>query len=122
MEVLKELRRRTSLLLSPHHIDDSAMDSYYNKKWQLLRSELLEVYGAACSLCGRDYKTDGVVIQGDHIQPKIKRPDLALYFSNLQVLCRDCNVGKSYFYNTDHRSKAALPTGYTTNKRVSNWK
>ena len=122
MEVLKELRRRTSLLLSPQDIEDPAADSYYNTKWQLLRSELLEVYGAACSVCGRDYKTHGVVIQGDHIQPKIKRPDLALYFSNLQVLCKDCNVGKSYYYNTDHRAKAALPTGYTTDKRVSNWK
>jgi|TARA_R100000900_G_scaffold133987_1_gene110998 hypothetical protein len=121
MEVLKELRRRTSLVLSSHNIKDPSMNSYYNERWRILRSELFEVYGAACSVCGRNYKTDGVVIQGDHIQPKIKRPDIALYFSNLQVLCRDCNVGKSYYYNTDHRSQAVLPTGYTTNKRVSNW-
>ena len=43
-------------------------------------------------------------IQVDHIKPRSKRPDLALTLSNLEVLCRDCNLGKSNTDETDWRS------------------
>jgi 5-methylcytosine-specific restriction endonuclease McrA len=41
----------------------------------------------------------------DHIKPKSKFPDLALTEENLQILCRDCNLGKSNRFNTDFRLK-----------------
>ena len=76
MEVLKELRRRTSLLLSSHNIEDPSMDSYYNQKWRILRCELFEVYGSACSVCGRDYKTDGLSSKGTTYNQKLNAQTL----------------------------------------------
>jgi len=122
VEIIKELKRRTSLLLTREHIQNRAKDGYYNQRWQRLRSEVLEVYGPVCALCGRDYRTHGVVLHGDHIIPKSQRPDIALYFSNIQVLCEDCNMGKSYYYTTDHRSIALVPSTYGLEERISNWK
>ncbi|RYZ77711.1 MAG: hypothetical protein EOP05_00795 [Proteobacteria bacterium] len=40
----------------------------------------------------------------DHIKPRSKYPHLELEFSNLQVLCRQCNFGKSNKYEDDFRS------------------
>lgn len=53
--------------------------------------------------CGRSKKEHGIVIHVDHIQPRSKRPELALCFENLQLLCADCNLGKSNTDNTDWR-------------------
>lgn len=39
----------------------------------------------------------------DHIKSRRKRPDLALDFDNLQVLCGPCNHGKSWDDETDWR-------------------
>jgi 5-methylcytosine-specific restriction endonuclease McrA len=53
-------------------------------------------------LCGRR-AGNGVVIHVDHIKPRSLYPELALEFSNLQVLCMDCNQGKSNRDFTDWR-------------------
>ena len=42
-------------------------------------------------------------LQVDHIKPRSKFPHLALEISNLQVLCRDCNLGKGNRDATDWR-------------------
>jgi len=39
----------------------------------------------------------------DHIKPRSKYPELTFVFENLQVLCEDCNVGKSNLDETDWR-------------------
>ena len=39
----------------------------------------------------------------DHIIPKTRNPHLALCFDNLQILCEECNEGKSNKFNTDWR-------------------
>ena len=39
----------------------------------------------------------------DHIKPKSTHPHLALVKSNMQVLCEDCNMGKSNRDATDFR-------------------
>lgn len=44
-------------------------------------------------------------MQVDHIQPLSKYPELALVEDNLQVLCKDCNMGKSNQYADDFRAK-----------------
>lgn len=80
--------------------------SFYDRdEWLRLRYRVLEKVGGRCEACGRS-KKDGAIIQVDHIKPKSIYPELALSENNLQVLCRDCNVGKSNKSDKDWRQKA----------------
>jgi 5-methylcytosine-specific restriction endonuclease McrA len=81
-------------------------DFYLSREWLELRFRVLAKYGATCMLC----KTAGNntnPIQVDHIKPRSKYPKLALDESNLQVLCKACNHGKSNKDQTDFRLKAS---------------
>lgn len=79
-------------------------DNFYaSKKWRELRVKVIERYGAKCMMCGRSPKEHGIVIHVDHIIARSVRPDLQLVFDNLQLLCEDCNLGKSNNYQTDWR-------------------
>ena len=73
------------------------------REWQTLRMQVLEAYKATCAACGRSYKEHGVSVHVDHIVPKSHEPKLALSFGNLQVLCEECNMGKSNKFRTDWR-------------------
>ena len=53
-----------------------------------------------CLSCGRGPK-DGVQLEADHIIPGSKGGKLVM--SNLQTLCRECNIGKSNRDSTDLR-------------------
>lgn len=75
---------------------------YKSREWRSLRFDALKKYGAKCCLCGASPET-GAVMHVDHIKPRSKRPDLALDLSNLQILCADCNLGKSNRDDTDFR-------------------
>jgi len=75
---------------------------YQSRQWRQLRYKALKRDGARCVLCGRT-RAHGVTIHVDHIEPRSKRPDLELVLSNLQVMCEDCNRGKSNLDNTDWR-------------------
>lgn len=70
---------------------------YQSPEWRKLRYEVLREQGGRCQLCGRSSK-DGVVLHVDHIIPLSKDWSKRLDKNNLQVLCEDCNLGKS---NTD---------------------
>lgn len=70
---------------------------YQSPEWRKLRYEVLREQGGRCQLCGRSAK-DGVVLHIDHITPLSKDWSKRLDKNNLQVLCEDCNLGKS---NTD---------------------
>lgn len=72
----------------------SDKEFYYGNGWRELRYRVLKKYGATCMVCNRD-RTHGIVIHVDHIKPRSKFPELELDESNLQVLCEDCNLGKS---------------------------
>ncbi len=74
---------------------------YDSEAWLKLRYRVLKFYGRKCMLCG---ETD-CVIQVDHIRPRSKFPELELEFSNMQVLCKPCNKGKSNIDDTDWRPK-----------------
>lgn len=74
----------------------------YSRQWRKLRMEVLIKYGARCQCCGASAKT-GAVINVDHIKSRYKYPDLALEFTNLQVLCDACNHGKGSWDETDWR-------------------
>ncbi|MEG4023452.1 HNH endonuclease [Microcoleus sp. S13C4] len=46
-----------------------------------------------CLSCGRSSKEDGVLLEVDHIIPRSKGGSNDI--SNLQTLCKKCNIGKS---------------------------
>lgn len=64
---------------------------YSSREWLSLRYDAFKLYGKKCAICNDSSSTMHV----DHIKPRSKYPDLALTLSNLQILCRDCNLGKS---------------------------
>jgi hypothetical protein len=73
----------------------------YTREWLEVRMKVLEVVGAVCMCCGATRQN--AVITVDHIKPRSKYPSLALSPSNLQVLCRECNVGKGNSSEMDYR-------------------
>lgn len=75
---------------------------YNSSSWKKLSKQVIETYGAVCMKCGAT-KDKGIVICTDHIFPRKKYPLLALEFSNMQVLCRQCNFEKSDIHFTDYR-------------------
>lgn len=77
---------------------------YKTDIWRKIRYEVLKEQGARCQCCGRSAK-DGVVLHVDHIVPLSKDWTKALDKYNLQVLCEDCNKGKSNIDSTDWRKK-----------------
>jgi 5-methylcytosine-specific restriction endonuclease McrA len=75
------------------------MNFYETREWKELRYLALRTYGPMCQLCGAT-KTE---LHVDHIKPRSKFPELQLKLDNLQILCRDCNLGKSNLYADDWR-------------------
>jgi hypothetical protein len=81
-------------------------DKFYSTQaWRSLRYEALKRSGGCCELCGAI--PDRHALHVDHIRPRSKHPHLALELTNLQVLCRDCNLGKSNTDSIDWRRKSA---------------
>lgn len=74
---------------------------YESWEWKQLRYETLKKYGRKCLCCGASSKEAVIVV--DHIIPVTKRWDLRLDPDNLQVLCDDCNRGKTNRDATDWR-------------------
>lgn len=74
---------------------------YDSREWKELRYAAIVKYGRACMACRA---TTGVM-HVDHIKPRSKFPHLALELSNLQILCADCNIGKSNKDSTDWRDR-----------------
>lgn len=72
---------------------------YFSDEWRKLRYQVIKANGRKCQACGTSSKE----IHVDHIKPRSKFPELSLEFSNLQVLCIDCNFGKSNTDQTDWR-------------------
>jgi hypothetical protein len=71
--------------------------------WQTLRYAAKEKYGLICMKCGKT--EDEAVIHVDHIEPVSLYPEKAYDFSNLQILCAQCNIKKSNKDFTDYRNK-----------------
>lgn len=76
---------------------EKALRFYKSDEWRRIRYQILREQGGKCQCCGRSAK-DGVVLHVDHIVPLSKDWNKRLDKNNLQVLCEDCNLGKS---NTD---------------------
>lgn len=76
---------------------------YASTAWRELRFIALRQSGGCCTLCGAR-ASDGVQLHVDHIIPRSKAPHLELDLDNLQILCEDCNIGKSNRDDTDFRT------------------
>jgi len=76
---------------------------YDSEAWRQVRYRVLQLHGAFCQCCGSRGSNRNPV-QVDHIKPRSKHPSLELDINNLQVLCRDCNLGKSAWDETDWRT------------------
>lgn len=75
------------------------------RMWVRLRYEVLVERGGRCECCGAT-AADGKRMHVDHIKPFSTHPELEFDRSNLQVLCQDCNIGKSNVDQTDWRSES----------------
>lgn len=73
-----------------------------SKSWRKLRYSVLKKRGAKCECCGATPQ-HGAKMRVDHIKPRSAYPELAFDEDNLQVLCEECNVGKSNIDETDWR-------------------
>lgn len=77
---------------------------YQSEEWRSVRYKALELSDGACCLCGRSRK-HGIVLHVDHIKPRSIYPTLEVDLNNLQVLCDDCNLGKSNKSTRDWRQQ-----------------
>jgi 5-methylcytosine-specific restriction endonuclease McrA len=78
---------------------------YSTWEWKRVRYEALRLHDHRCQCCGwRPGDTEGGRLVVDHIKPRSKFPSLELDVGNLQVLCNDCNQGKSNVYTDDYRN------------------
>lgn len=76
-----------------------APNFYLSREWREIRYSVLKKYNRSCMVCFRS----NIKLHVDHIKPISKHPELALVFENLQVLCRDCNIGKGNKDSIDWR-------------------
>lgn len=75
---------------------------YSSPEWRSIRYQVLKSSLASCCCCGAKASKD-IQLHVDHIKPRSIYPELALEKDNLQVLCCDCNIGKSNKHNDDWR-------------------
>jgi hypothetical protein len=88
------------------------MEKFYEtKEWRELRYKILRKYPRKCMLCNAENKE----LHVDHIKPKSIYPELALDATNLQILCKECNLGKSNLYIDDFREKPTKPHDLSIN-------
>lgn len=80
----------------------SSKEFYSSNKWRELRYIALQQSEGTCTLCGAR-ASDGVQLHVDHIKPRSTYPELQYDLDNLQILCEDCNLGKSNYDDTDWR-------------------
>lgn len=95
-------KNRSRKLSSKERLLSSTGDKFYlSRQWLILKRRVLHHYGLRCMRC----EAVNTELHVDHIRPKSKAPHLSLTFSNLQVLCRDCNIRKSNLHAIDYREK-----------------
>lgn len=78
---------------------------YSSWDWKKARYEAIKKFEQRCMCCGwQPGDTERGYLVVDHIKPRRKYPELELDLNNLQVLCNDCNMGKSNDSEDDWRS------------------
>ena len=64
---------------------------YLSKPWLSLKKHIMDTHEHRCVSCGTQKD-----LSVDHIQSRYKHPELELDPSNCQILCRACNIKKSW--------------------------
>ncbi len=82
------------------NFSNTSNNFYKSREWRQLRYSVIRKYGRVCAACGGSSKT----VHVDHIKPRSLYPEFELDIENLQVLCEDCNLGKSNHYVDDWRN------------------
>ena len=98
--ILSYWKRINGQFRSRRYNEVTSEDFYKSKKWKEVRYIALQQSGGKCCLCGAMAR-DGVQLHVDHIRPRSLFPEQAYRLSNLQVMCSDCNLGKSNYDDTD---------------------
>ena len=98
----KELKSKKRKKRAKFQDKNKSNKFYSSREWLELRYRALRWHGFSCMCCGKT-KDQGAQLHVDHIKPRSKHPELSLSFNNLQVLCRQCNMGKSNKYDDDFR-------------------
>lgn len=75
---------------------------FKSRAWLELRYSVLKRSRGRCEACGAR-PSDVNPLHVDHIQPRSTHKHLELAEGNLQVLCANCNLGKSNIDDTDWR-------------------
>jgi 5-methylcytosine-specific restriction endonuclease McrA len=75
---------------------------YTSEDWLRARYSAFKRYGRKCCVCG----AENTELHVDHIKPRSLHPELELDIDNLQIMCRDCNIGKKNTDSVDWRIKA----------------
>lgn len=112
--VAKEIEARVGVLSKEQVLSKGF---YKTQQWRTLRYHFLRDCDGRCVCCGAS-KDDGIMMHVDHIIPRTVDWEKALDFTNLQLLCEDCNIGKSNIFTDDWRGKKK--EGKVHAKRVQN--
>jgi HNH endonuclease len=94
-----------SALPPPPKSKDKSANFYETDAWRTVRYKALKLNGGCCQCCGARAAANKP-LHVDHIKPRSKYPHLELELSNLQVLCKDCNLGKGARDKTDWRPRS----------------
>ena len=88
--------KKKEINLEDSFYEDVGYNKFYSsQKWLNLRYNFLMKSDRVCVLCG---STNDLHV--DHIVPRSLDQSLSLMESNLQILCKSCNFGKS---NKDYK-------------------
>ena len=73
---------------------------YDSDEWKAIRKVIFDMYGYNCMKC----QTKNAEFHIDHIKPRFTHKNLSLDINNLQVLCKKCNIEKSFNNENDYRT------------------
>ena len=99
-------------------MQDWAASFYKSKAWQRTRAAYAKSVGGLCERClkaGR-YNAGVIVHHKVHLTPElITKPEIALSFDNLELLCRDCHGAEHGRVNkrwkVDELGRVVVPPG-----------
>lgn len=84
---------------------------YSSNEWAQLKSLFLSHFSKnECMNCGREEDVDKPHLHVDHIKPRSVYPELSLDLTNLQILCRRCNISKGNVDESDYRPEWVIDT------------
>lgn len=77
---------------------------FKSRKWKVLRKEAIRLMGRTCMRCNKQ-KLLGAHLHVDHVIPRSVDLSRQLDITNLQILCKECNVDFKGTQSFDYRSE-----------------